>query len=45
VRALLRQDFSDFFDWQLGNGHWLVLEDVQRILDYAWPAQDPLPVK
>jgi len=45
VRALLRQDFSDFFDWQLGNGHWLVLEDVQRILDYAVPAQDPLPVK
>ncbi|MFK3799101.1 MULTISPECIES: histidine phosphatase family protein [unclassified Pseudomonas] len=43
VRALIRQDFSDFFDWQLGNGHWLVLENVERILGYGVPGQDPLP--
>ncbi|WP_110946854.1 histidine phosphatase family protein [Pseudomonas bohemica] len=43
VRALVRQDFSDFFEWQLGNGHWLVLENVERILQHGVPAQNPLP--
>ncbi len=42
VRALIGQDFSDFFDWQLGNGHWLVLDDVERILQHDAPAQNPL---
>jgi broad specificity phosphatase PhoE len=44
VRALVRQDFSDFFEWHLGNGHWLVLDHVERVLDYSLPAEDPLPV-
>lgn len=43
VRALVLRDFSDFYDWQLGNGQWLVLEDVERVLDYSVPARDPLP--
>lgn len=43
VRALVHQDFSDFYDWQLGNGHWLVLENVERILQHALPVQNPLP--
>ncbi|MDE1194204.1 MAG: histidine phosphatase family protein [Pseudomonas sp.] len=43
VRALVRQDFSDLFDWQLGNGHWLVLEHVERIVDFDLPVQSPLP--
>ncbi|GAB7528264.1 histidine phosphatase family protein [Pseudomonas sp. 3A(2025)] len=28
VRALARDDFSDYFDWQLNNGQVLELEDV-----------------
>lgn len=28
VRALVRQDFSDFFDWQLANGQVLELAEV-----------------
>lgn len=43
LRALVRQDFSDFYEWQLGNGHWLILDEVERILDYALPVRDPLP--
>lgn len=43
ARALVRQDFSDFFDWQLGNGHWLMLENVERIQQYELPVQNPLP--
>lgn len=29
VRALARDDFSDYFDWQLSNGQVLELEDVK----------------
>lgn len=29
VRALVRDDFSDYFDWQLSNGQVLELEDVK----------------
>ncbi|WP_296259565.1 MULTISPECIES: histidine phosphatase family protein [unclassified Pseudomonas] len=42
IRALARQDFSDFFDWQLGNGHWLVLDNIERILQHPAPGQNPL---
>ncbi|MCO8171441.1 histidine phosphatase family protein [Pseudomonas sp. 21LCFQ02] len=31
VRALVRGDFSDFFDWQLENGQLLALENVGGI--------------
>jgi probable phosphoglycerate mutase len=41
IRALIRQDFSDFFDWQLGNGHWLVLEAVERIIEAELPTRSP----
>lgn len=41
IRALIRRDFSDFFDWQLGNGHWLVLEEVERILEAELPTHNP----
>lgn len=43
IRALVNRDFSDFFDWQLGNGHWLVLEHVERVADYRVPVASPLP--
>lgn len=42
IRALVRRDFSDFFDWQLGNGHWLVLESVERIAEFELPRHSPL---
>ena len=42
IRALVNRDFSDFFDWQLGNGHWLVLEHVERVVDYDVPLASPL---
>lgn len=29
IRALARQDFSDFYQWQLDNGSVLILENVQ----------------
>ncbi len=28
IRALANEDFSDFYDWQLGNGQMLLLESV-----------------
>lgn len=28
IRALARDDFSDFYDWQLSNGEMLVLDDL-----------------
>jgi len=31
IRALARQDFSDFFDWQLGNGELLELRLPNRL--------------
>ena len=31
IRALARQDFSDFFDWQLGNGELLELTLLDRL--------------
>ncbi|MCD2513356.1 hypothetical protein [Comamonas endophytica] len=31
IRALARQDFSDFFDWQLGNGELLKLMLLDRL--------------
>lgn len=31
IRALARQDFSDFFDWQLGNGELLKLTLLDRV--------------
>lgn len=43
IRALVNREFSDFFDWQLGNGHWLVLEHVERVADYRVPVASPLP--
>jgi len=38
IRALARQDFSDFFDWQLGNG------DVLELLLTANFAITPIPI-
>lgn len=32
IRALANEDFSDFYDWQLGNGQMLLLENV----DVEW---------
>jgi probable phosphoglycerate mutase len=29
IRALARGDYSDFYDWQLGNGEVLALENLQ----------------
>lgn len=29
IRALAKEDFSDFYDWQLSNGHMLVLESFE----------------
>lgn len=43
VRALVRQDFSDFFDWQLDNGQVLVLDNAEAVRDYVVPSLDPLP--
>lgn len=43
VRALIRQDFSDFFDWQLDNGQVLVLENAEAVQHYVVPSLDPLP--
>jgi probable phosphoglycerate mutase len=43
VRALIRQDFSDFFDWQLDNGQVLVLENAEAVRHYVVPSLDPLP--
>jgi len=31
LRALARDDFSDFFDWQLGNGQVLALENLRLL--------------
>jgi broad specificity phosphatase PhoE len=43
VRALVRRDFSDFYDWQLNNGQLLTLDNVETVLQYVVPSQDPLP--
>jgi probable phosphoglycerate mutase len=45
IRALVRDDFSDFFDWQLRNGEVLTLKidstSVVRGLVPRWAAQRP----
>ncbi len=43
IRALARQDFSDFYQWQLGNGSMLTLENVQApaASPQSWELQLP----
>jgi probable phosphoglycerate mutase len=43
IRALARQDFSDFYQWQLGNGSVLTLESVQApaASPQSWELQLP----
>lgn len=44
LRALVRRDFSDFYDWQLNNGQLLELDGIETVRDYIVPFQDPLPI-
>lgn len=41
IRALAKADFSDFYDWQLGNGQMLLLENVDVELRDAFGQKRP----
>lgn len=44
IRALARQDFSDFYDWQLPNGNVLVLENFEVPSCTTYSLKNELPV-
>lgn len=44
IRALARQDFSDFYDWQLPNGNVLVLENIETPSCTTYSLKNSLPV-
>jgi len=44
IRALARQDFSDFYDWQLPNGNVLVLENIETPSCTTCSLKNSLPV-
>lgn len=44
LRALVRKDYSDFYDWQLNNGQLLMLDNIETALNYVVPSQNPLPI-
>ncbi|UQS89107.1 histidine phosphatase family protein [Pseudomonas chlororaphis] len=43
IRALAKDDFSDFFDWQLSNGSLLVLENLKTSLRSPEVLKNTLP--